>query len=222
MNFARISLPARAALLTACAVALAGPAWGQAVYRSVGPDGRVTFSDRPPPDGRGSARVLPFAGPAAGPVEGLPAPLQRIAERFPVVLYTAPNCAACDEGRRMLVGRGIPYTESTISSAEDIAALEGMAGERTVPLLRIGGQLLRGWSSGQWSQYLDAAGYPERSTLPASWVGPPPTPLGPRRSPPQPAGGSAPAPASEPATVAPAPPPPADGPTPSNPAGIRF
>jgi glutaredoxin len=221
MNRPRTPLPAHAALLGACVIALASPAWGQAVYRSVGPDGRVTFSDRPP-EGREASRVQPSAGSAAGAGTALPTALRRVAERFPVVLYAAPDCAPCDEGRRMLVGRGIPYSEASVTSAEDIAALERLAGERTLPLLGIGGQLLRGWSSAQWTQYLDVAGYPARSALPNGWAAAPPAPLAPRRSPPQADVSASP----NPAVAAPPPPAPSrapqEGPTPSNPAGIRF
>ncbi len=209
-----------ALLLAALVSAAAGAAWGQPVYRSVGPDGRVTFSDRPPPDGREATRVLPSAGAPSERGGALPAALQRVAERFPVVLYAAPGCLPCDEGRRMLTSRGIPYTESSVTSADDLAALERLAGERTLPLLGIGGQLLRGWSASQWQQYLDAAGYPSRSALPAGWAAPAPAPLSPRRAAPD--SGAAPALASPEQPTPPAQRPPVEGPTPSNPAGIRF
>ena len=72
-------------------------AQAQPVYRIVGPDGRVTFSDRPPADG---SKTQPGRGgdaPAAGP--GLPFELRSAAGRYPVTLYTGANCAPCSSGR---------------------------------------------------------------------------------------------------------------------------
>jgi len=51
----------RATVFTALCIAgmLAVPAAAQQLYRSVGPDGRVVYSDRPPADGRKAEKVTP-------------------------------------------------------------------------------------------------------------------------------------------------------------------
>ena len=198
-----------AALSLACCCA---PALAQ--YKVVAPDGRVTYTDRPPADaslkvqelGR---RAVPAEAPA-GPA--LPLELQRLSARFPVTLFTAGECAPCDAGREMLRQRGVPYTERQIVSNDDIDALERTVGGRTVPALTVGGQALRGFSAGDWASYLDAAGYPRESRLPAGWTPPAPTPLvarAPARVPAGPAAaGPATAPPSEaesPAVVSPGP-----------------
>lgn len=151
-----------------------------AQYKVVAPDGRVTYTDRPPADG--SARIteigrrapVPPPAPSGAP---LPVELQRTAERFPVTLFTADNCAPCDSGRAMLQQRGVPYTERQVVSVDDVAALERTVGGRTVPALTVGGQALRGYSVSDWTSYLDAAGYPRDSRLPRGWAPPPPAPL---------------------------------------------
>lgn len=170
------TLHAVIALSGALAALLAGPAAAQ--YKVVGPDGRVTYTDRPPADG--SLRVTEMGrraplAPEAG--AALPADLQRIATRFPVTLFTTENCPPCDSGRTLLQQRGVPYSERQIISNDDVAALERTIGGRTVPALTVGGQALRGFSAGDWTSYLDAAGYPRESRLPPGWAPPAPAPL---------------------------------------------
>jgi len=95
----------------------------------------------------------------------------------------------------------------------------GLSGETALPLLTVGGQRFKGWSLLQWQAALDAAGYPARSQLPASYRLPAATPLaGPAEA--QAGTGAAPA-----ATLRPPPaPPPVTAPRTSkpNPAGITF
>jgi hypothetical protein len=85
-----------------------------------------------------------------------------------------------------------------------------------LPVVTIGGQRITGYSETEWSEYLNAAGYPRTSQLPGSYRQPAATPLVAAVSP-----RSAPAPA---APAAPSPAPTAAQPTPpgSNPAGIQF
>lgn len=197
-----MSLHARAVLpLVALAAAIsAAPALAQ--YKVVAPDGRVTYTDRPPADASARVTQLGRAGPAPQPAPGatLPADLQRTAGRFPVTLFTATNCPPCDSGRDLLRQRGVPYTERQVVSNDDVAALERTVGGRTVPSLTVGGQALRGFSASDWTSYLDAAGYPRESRLPRGWVPPEPAPLVARATLPAPAPNAPPAPAPEPAT----------------------
>ncbi|MDP1901915.1 MAG: glutaredoxin domain-containing protein [Rubrivivax sp.] len=189
---------------TLAAVLLAWPACAAlAQYKIVHPDGSVTYTDRPPTEG--SARVTQMgrnAAPAA-PEAGLPIELRQAAQRYPVTLYAAPDCPPCDNGRRLLQQRGIPYAERRILGEEDAQALERIVGGRTVPALAIGPQQLRGFSETDWTSYLDAAGYPRESRLPRDWPQTVPTPLA-ERAPPARAAAPAPAPA-EPRPVEPAP-----------------
>ncbi len=208
--------PAAVSLLMALACV---GAQAQSVYRIVGPDGKVTFSDRPPaeasaPPARSTA--APTASPAAAN-GALPYELRQVANRYPVTIYTGSDCAPCVSVRNLLTSRGVPYTERTVASNEDIAALQRLSGSTSLPFGTIGGQQLVGFSDAEWIQYLDAAGYPKQSQLPSNYRQPAPTPLVAAK--PVEA-----APAAEPkAPARPALPPPVnDGPTPSNPAGIRF
>lgn len=150
----------------------------QQVYRIVGPDGRVTFSDQPP--AASSAKVVANnAGSAPGNAAptGLPFELRQVALKFPVVLYTADNCAPCAAGRALLASRGVPFSEKTILTAADTDALQRLSGASSLPFLTIGSQRLSGFSDTEWMEFLNAAGYPKSSVLPASYRPPAAVPL---------------------------------------------
>lgn len=193
----------------------AGAALAQPVYRHVDKNGKVTFSDQPPAADAQPAGPRSGSAPAAG--AGLPYELRQVAQRYPVTLYTSDECGPCGAGRSLLVTRGVPFEERTVKSNEDVEALQRLSGQASLPLLSIGAQQLKGFSDAEWSQYLDAAGYPKSAQLPASYRNPPAQPLV----------AVQPAVAPQPQRAAPAPsnpppPAPATGPTPSNPAGIKF
>jgi glutaredoxin len=202
-------------------------AQAQQVYRSVGPDGRVVFTDVPPPQAATSPAVKPSPGGStggSGSTANLPFALRQVAERFPVTLYTRPECAPCDAGRSLLVSRGVPYAERTVTTSDDVQAMQRLVTEPALPLLAVGGQHLKGYASGEWNQYLDAAGYPKSSMLPAGWKPTPGRPLAPQAVAASPAPSAPAVSSSEQAPVAPsaapiAPPTPAAA---RNPAGIQF
>ncbi len=170
------AMAAAGALALGCA---AGPAMAQ--YKVVQPDGSTTYTDRPPSDG--TAKVTPMGqapGAAAAAGQGdsaFPRDLRLAAQRYPITLYTAPDCVPCDAGRQWLAQRGVPYSEKRILSQDDEQALLRLVGGRSVPSLTVGAQPVRGFSDSDWLATLDAAGYPRESRLPRSWQPPPVTPL---------------------------------------------
>jgi glutaredoxin len=185
----------------------------QQLYRIVGADGRVTFSDQPPPPSA-NAKVTTGRGgnfSDSASSAALPFELRNVVQRFPVTLYTTANCASCDSGRSLLRSRGVPFTERTVGSEEDQQALNRLTGQTGLPVATVGGQQLKGFSDTEWTQFLDAAGYPKTSQLPSGYRDPAPAPLVARA-----------APAPAPAAAAPAPAPTQAAPAPANPAGIRF
>jgi glutaredoxin len=205
--------------LLAAAVTLAAAALPcHALFKVVAPDGTVTYTDRPPPAAIGRPAPPTKSTPAADAAAvaaNLPLELRQVVTRFPVVFYSSSDCAPCESARRLLQGRGIPFTERRVTNEEDAEALNRLTGGRSVPTLTIGGQALRGFSDSDWHGYLDAAGYPRESRLPRSYQAPAATPLVERQAEAtQPQRPSAPAP--EPPPVAP---PPTTAPSPT---GIRF
>lgn len=186
----------------------------QQVYRIVGPDGKVTFSDKPPAET--NAKVRAAAGSSGGGVATalLPFELRQIAQKYPVTLYTGENCGPCQSAKTMLINRGIPFAEKTVMTPEDSQALQRLSGENSLPFATIGGQQLKGFSDSEYTQFLNAAGYPATSILPASYRQPAASPMVAVAAAPAtnaqaaPARGAAPAPQAAPAAA--------------NPSGIRF
>jgi glutaredoxin len=207
------------ALVAAALACGASIANAQTVFRIVGPDGKVTFSDKRPAtadEGKLVGTGVGAKGDASG--TALPFELRQVVGKYPVVLYTSTNCAPCDTGRTLLNGRGVPFTERTISTLEDTEALQRLSGENSLPFLTIGSQKIKGMSDLEWKQYLDAAGYPKASLLPAAYKNPAPVPLvSVQKATAEPKAQEKPA---VPEVTATTPPPPAFNP--ANPAGIQF
>lgn len=192
----------------------------QTIYRIVGADGKVTFSDKPPVSAeQGKVATTGVGAAAANPSSGMPFELRQVVAKYPVVLYTSTACAPCDTGRNLLLTRGVPFSERTVATPEDRAYLQRLTGDNSLPYLTIGTQRIRGLSDQEWTQYLDAAGYPKTSMLPATYRNAAPTPLVAIQTPATPNGKPADKPDAAAKEAAPYQPPPAN---PSNPAGIQF
>ena len=198
------------------AALLASPA-AFAQYKVIGPDGSVTYTDRPSSATQGGQVSGLRAGRAvatpAAPATPLPYELQQAVAKFPVVFYSTADCALCDTARRMLRQRGIPMTERQATHPDDLLLVERQTGGRSLPALMVGTQAIHGYGESQWGNLLDLAGYPRQSRLPRDYVASAPVPLSQRgTAAPTPA---IPAPEPAPATESP------DRP-PADPPPIRF
>jgi len=198
-------------------VLVASGAMAQPIYRQVDKNGKVTFSDRAPSASTepASAGQQGATAPSSANTAGLPYELRQVAQRYPVTLYSGDECGPCGAARTLLTTRGIPFEERTVKSNADIEALQRLSNQNALPLLTIGSQQLKGFSDVEWSQYLDAAGYPKSNSLPAGYRNGPVRPLVAQQATPAPRAAEAPAPPV-------APPPASSEPAPSNPAGIKF
>ena len=188
----------------------------QTVYRIVGPDGKITFSDKPPASAeQGKVASTGVGASGATASASLPFELRQVVSKYPVTLYTAPKCGPCDTGRSLLSSRGVPFTERTVSTPEDSDYFQRLTGENSMPFLTVGSQRIKGFSDVEWAQYLDAAGYPKTSQLPPTYKNAAPSPLvSLQKAPPPPKAEEKP-PAPEPINQPPAF-------NPENPAGIKF
>lgn len=151
--------------LPIAALLLIGPAHAQ-LYKSVGPDGKVIYSDRP-----ATSNSTPLSGrPAsASSASELPYALAQAVRAHPVTLYTTSDCLPCDDGRALLKKRGVPFQEKTVSTNDDAVALKHVGGSSTLPFLTIGKQREEGFEPGSWNKNLTAAGYPAESQLPRNY-----------------------------------------------------
>lgn len=139
---------------------LALPAFAQSAYRWVDKDGRVQYSDQPPPP-----TVQKFEERRLTPNQStaqLPYATRKASAAFPVTLYTSKDCGQpCEDGRKLLQQRKIPFTETRLESAEDVAAFKArFHKEPTVPSLAVGKDKDEGYAAASWNRLLDSAGYP--------------------------------------------------------------
>lgn len=170
--------------LQACAVLLllcAASAHAQ-LYKWTGPDGKVTYGDTPPSSSAVRVETKPVA-PDAADTADLPYELAQAVRNHPVTLYTTKDCIACDDGRRLLVARGIPFAEKTVTSNEDAVHLRQAGGDSKLPLLTIGRSRQSGFYPDAWNSALTTAGYPETSRLPKTYRNPPPVAAAPSPKP---------------------------------------
>ena len=170
----------------AAALATAPEASAQtSVYKWTDADGKVHFSDTPPPPT--ITKNITEKRVASGSLDAsqLPYATQLAMKSNPVTLYTAPECGApCDDGRSLLGDRGIPYTERNAQASQaDADALKKVIGALQVPVLLVGNDALKGYSASAWNGALDTAGYPR--TLPVGTLAPKPILAAPAGPPPE-------------------------------------
>jgi glutaredoxin len=132
----------------------------QQAYKSVLPDGRIVYSDRPPPDAR-LDKTIKLERP---PSTALPASSLSYVERLRkamaaapiasdkatgnagVVLYAAAWCGYCRQARAYLAAKGVAYREFDIDTPQGLAAYAQAGGGRGVPLLTAGEGRVQGYS----------------------------------------------------------------------------
>lgn len=154
----------RARVLWACAALAAllctGPVQAQ-TYRWLDADGGVHYSNMPPPR---EARQVERKQLQGNVVQGdaLPYATRLAAQNFPVTLYTSQDCGApCDDGRKLLETRGVPFKEIRVTDETSRATLKAVSGGDSVPFLVVGRDTRQGYEPGSWQAALDTAGYPQ-------------------------------------------------------------
>jgi glutaredoxin len=149
-----------------------------AQFKWIDRGGRVGYGDQPPAGAHDIERLDDYVKGSRPDLEArLPYQLQRAVKDFPVTLYTAGDCPACDRGRSLLKERAVPFAERTVRSVEDVQALKKLTGSDRLPAFQVGKQISTGFNSGTWEESLDLAGYPRKTQLPADWTWPAPKPL---------------------------------------------
>ncbi len=138
-----------------------------AQYNWVAADGTVTYGDRPPDT---SVQRVPIGGAGRAPAnvgnENLPYELRGAVAKYPVMLYTTPDCGPCNDARTMLTARGVPFTERVLRTTADVASFKALGfADRLMPAVSVGRQRQTGFEPGSLTSLLDAAGYPKQSKL---------------------------------------------------------
>lgn len=137
------------------------------LYKSVGPDGKITYSDTPPQANQKLLEKKELSGSASA--ANFPYELGQAVAKNPVTLYTAANCTPCNEGKNLLKSAGVPFSEKTVKTSEDIEKLKQVSGDTQLPVMQIGGKKLRGYNADDWKSAISAAAYPASNMLPPDY-----------------------------------------------------
>ncbi|MBZ0143656.1 MAG: DUF4124 domain-containing protein [Rhodocyclaceae bacterium] len=156
-------------------LALPLSAGAQPLYKWVGKDGKVHYSDQPPPKEIKKVEQ-PRLKTSSIDTSGLPYETQQAAQNFPVILFVSDDCKReCDNARAFLRKRGAPFSESVIGTPEQAEAYKKRFGSDNIllPSITVGSQKQQGFEEGAWNGMLDNAGY-ARTAIPGAAPAPAP------------------------------------------------
>lgn len=146
-------------LLIISVLLLTAPTHSAQLYQWKDAQGRVYYSDQQPPPSVKNAVQKNFKGNVIDSGDSFA--LKSAREKFPVTLYSTACGEPCDQAKRHLEKRGIPFTSKNPESGEERAALLKLTGRSHVPVLVVGTDKVDGYEVGQWDALLDKAGYPK-------------------------------------------------------------
>lgn len=148
------------------------PAWSaDTLYRVTDPYGNVTYQDQPPPEGSN------YLSEPVGTDQALSAKDDKVAvsgqrgsvgrdkilaltEERPLVLFSVPDCDACDFVRWFLERRDLPFEEVDVKvNINNQIRLNDATGEYRVPVLMVGDEPVFGFDSDTLTAALSSAGY---------------------------------------------------------------
>ena len=145
-------------------------AQAETLYKVIGTDGRVTYTDRLPADAK-SATALKFAD---APVTSLPESVLKNQAEFakgmqnqpaqakiidpsgPTTLFSASWCGYCTQAKVYLRTKGIAFRELDIDTPAGGRAYFEAGGQRGVPLIMADGKRLSGFSTGAYDHFFAA------------------------------------------------------------------
>ena len=140
----------------------ANTSFADTMYKSIRPDGKIVYSDRPPAEGRIEKTItfenLPSStlpkqtSSYVEQLKKLRASAPVVASRESIVLYSATWCGYCAKAKAYLAGKGISYEEIDIDSNEGKASFAQAGGGKGIPLLLAGGQRVQGFSAAAYDE----------------------------------------------------------------------
>lgn len=166
-------------VLLGASVLVSATASAQTLYRWVDKDGKVQYSDMPPPANAKNSQQKRL-GDNLIEQDKLPYALRMAVQNNPVTLYANDCGNGCDAARALLNKRGIPFVDrNPQKDAAAAKALTALAGALEVPTVAIGTSKLSGFTESEWNSALDSAGYPRTNTNTRPVVPKPAPPLAP-------------------------------------------
>jgi len=148
----------------------------QQVYRYIDLDGRVVYSDKPPPPNAKDAQAKRI-GSNSIETSDLSYAVAQAQERYPVTLYSFSCGVVCDTAQGVLNKRGVPHTVIDVSVGDGAERLKRLSGGLDAPTIQVGDQYATGFNEGKWQAMLTDAGYPKTPPPRTTPVGRPPVPI---------------------------------------------
>jgi glutaredoxin len=127
----------------------------QTIYKSIGANGTVVYSDRPPVNGKIEETIqyvdLPSSPLPAASAKQIEQAARQTAphprrQYTGVTLYTTSWCGYCKRARAYLAQKGVDYRDIDIEAPGGAAAFAQAGGRGGVPLLVADGHRVRGFS----------------------------------------------------------------------------
>jgi glutaredoxin len=129
------------------------------LYKWVDSQGRVSYHDQPPPDGAGYRVEEKDLGTNKHKEDDT---ATKVVEKYPVVLYSVPDCDSCDLARLYLQKRKVPFTEQNLAdNAELQQTFKKKYGSLSAPTITIGEKVMKGYVESVLEGQLDDVGYPK-------------------------------------------------------------
>lgn len=145
-------------------ILLSLPAMAGTLYRWTDANGKVHYTDQPPP---ASAKGVTQKSLKGSNSQSPASPeMQEARLKNPVTLYTTATCGVhCERAKAHLAKRGISYASKDPSTSVDAnEELRKGGSQARVPTLTIGSERLEGYAEAAWDAALDKAGYPPAPT----------------------------------------------------------
>ena len=147
-------------IIAGCLAAVCTPLSAAQLYQWKDAQGRMVYSDQPPPPSVKDAQHKAFKGNFIEIGESYAVKTAR--EKNPITLYASACGVPCDQARKLLSERGVPFSnKDPQASPEAQAELQKLTGRLSVPVLVVGSDKIDGFETGQWQSALDRAGYPK-------------------------------------------------------------
>lgn len=140
------------------AVISAQPAWSAKLYKWVDKDGNISYQDSPPPEGSKLIKEEEISAPSPTDTDQ-PAQSSVVFRQQPVVVYTIPNCPACESVLEIFSNWNIPATEQSLQDRAVQARILEASDSLSAPTIYIGDNLISDQSEENLSTELQKAGY---------------------------------------------------------------
>lgn len=151
-----------------CVVALCAAAHAETLYKVIGPDGKITYTDRPPEDGKSKATTMQIQSAPSTPLpdsvlkyqaelqksmQNRLAAAKEMGSMGTPVLFSAAWCGYCTKAKSYLAAKKIGYREVDIDTEDGAKAYFEAGGKKGIPLLVAGSKRQQGFSEASYDSF---------------------------------------------------------------------